>query len=79
VVATGGRLRRETNWVPLAKVQSVRWMQGPLQRRLDLATVRLDTAGRSIHTALKDRAADEAAAQLAALPGRCREARQLSG
>jgi Bacterial PH domain len=31
--------------VPLEKAQSVRFVQGPLQRRLALATVHLDAAG----------------------------------
>jgi uncharacterized membrane protein YdbT with pleckstrin-like domain len=31
--------------VPLEKTQSVRFVQGPLQRRLALATVHLDAAG----------------------------------
>lgn len=44
-VSVTGRLRRVTTWVPLAKAQSVRLVQGPLQRRLALATVHLDAAG----------------------------------
>src|SRR5262249_12433907 len=44
VVTTTGRLRRTTCWVPLEKVQSVRWAEGPVQRRLHLANVHLDTA-----------------------------------
>ena len=39
VVTTSGRLRRVTCWVPLEKVQSLRRVQGPVQRRLNLATV----------------------------------------
>ena len=42
-VARRGRLRRETDIVPHEKVQSARLTQGPLQRRLGLATVHLDT------------------------------------
>ena len=34
VVATSGRLRRVTAWVPLEKVQSLRRVEGPAQRRL---------------------------------------------
>ena len=30
-------------------------IEGPVQRRLGLATVHLDTAGRAIHAALRDR------------------------
>lgn len=49
VVTTTGRVTRITACVPLAKVQSLRRVQGPAQRRLRLATIHLDTAGRNIH------------------------------
>ena len=75
-VATTGRLARITSWVPLAKVQSLRLVQGPLQRRLQLATIHLDTAGRSVHAALTDRDAGEAARVLGELTVSCRAARQ---
>lgn len=42
-VATRGRFVRETDIVPHERVQSVRLTQGPLQRRLELATVHVDT------------------------------------
>jgi putative membrane protein len=74
-VATSGRLARRTVWVPLAKVQSLRRVEGPLQRRLRLATVHLDTAGRSLHAALRDRDAAEADRALADLVRLCRAAR----
>ena len=38
-VAISGRVRRETVWVPLAKAQSLRAAQGPIQRSLGLASV----------------------------------------
>jgi putative membrane protein len=60
VVTTSGRLTRITAWTPLSKLQSVRRVQGPTQRRLGLATVRLDTAGRNIRAAIRDRNAAEA-------------------
>ncbi len=60
VVTTSGRLRRVTVWVPLGKVQSLRRVQGPVQRRLRLASVHLDTAGRSLEATLRDRDVDEA-------------------
>jgi putative membrane protein len=60
VVTTSGRLTRITAWTPLTKVQSVRRLQGPTQRRLGLATIRLDTAGRNIRAALRDRKTTEA-------------------
>ncbi len=75
VVATSGRLRRVTCWVPLEKVQSFRRIQGPAQRRLRLANLHLDTAGRSLHATLRDRdvvEADAALVELRALAGRAR-------
>lgn len=74
-VTTSGRLRRVTDWVPLAKVQSIRRVQGPVQRRLGLASIHLDTAGRTIFAVARDRDGREADALLAALPGACRRAR----
>jgi putative membrane protein len=60
VVTSTGRIRRVTSWVPLAKAQSLRRTQGPVQRRLRLASVHLDTAGRSVHATLRDRDVAEA-------------------
>ena len=60
VATTSGRLRRATNWVPLEKAQSLRRVQGPLQRRLRLASVHVDTAGRSVHAVIRDRDVEEA-------------------
>ncbi|HET7174220.1 MAG TPA: PH domain-containing protein [Nocardioidaceae bacterium] len=37
-----GRLRRETTYIPYARIQSARVTQGPIQRVLGLATVHLD-------------------------------------
>jgi putative membrane protein len=44
-VSRWGLLTREMSVVPYARLQSVRVIQGPLQRRLGLATVYADTAG----------------------------------
>lgn len=74
-VATSGRLQRVTEWVPLAKVQSVRLVEGPVQRWLGVATVHLDTAGRNIHVAARDRDAGECSRLLRELPAACRDAR----
>jgi putative membrane protein len=74
-VTTTGRLARVTSWVPLTKVQSLRLVQGPVQRRLRLATIYLDTAGRAVHAAIRDRDAAEAQAQLAELTVLSRAAR----
>jgi putative membrane protein len=60
VATTSGRIRRVTVWAPLEKVQSLRRVQGPLQRRLRLATVHVDTAGHSVHAAIRDRDTAEA-------------------
>ena len=76
VVTTTGRIRRVTAWVPLAKVQSFRRVQGPVQRRLRLVSIHLDTAGRSVHANLRDRDGDEADGALEALVGLARAARR---
>jgi putative membrane protein len=79
VVAVTGRLRRVTCWVPLEKVQSVRRVQGPLQRALHVATVHVDVAGRRIDAAFKDRDEDEADRLVDELAARSRDARTRSG
>jgi putative membrane protein len=77
VVATvSGRLRRVTCWVPLEKAQSLRQVQGPVQRRLRLASVHVDTAGKSVHATLRDRDTGEAAQALAELTDLARAARK---
>jgi putative membrane protein len=75
VAASRGRLCRRTTWVPLEKVQSIRWVQGPVQRRLGLASVRLDVAGRRVTASIQDRGAAEAQEILRRLPDLAREAR----
>jgi putative membrane protein len=75
-LTTSGRVRRVTDWVPLAKVQSVRLVEGPVQRRLRLSSVHLDTAGRRVHAVLRDRDRTEATQLLSELPDRCRSARR---
>ena len=76
VATTSGRLRRVTCWVPLEKVLSLRHVQGPVQRRLRLASVHVDTAGRTVHATLRDRDAAEARDALADLTDLAREARR---
>jgi putative membrane protein len=76
VVTTSGRIRRVTVWVPLGKAQSLRRVQGPVQRRLGLASVHLDTAGRGVHATLRDRDAAEADDALVELVGLARMARR---
>ena len=78
VVASRGRVRRTTTWLPLEKVQSIRWVQGPVQRRLDLASVQLDVAGRRTSANITDRSTAEASEVLATLPAQTRAARQTA-
>jgi putative membrane protein len=75
VATTSGRLRRVTCWVPMEKVQSLRHVQGPVQRRLRLASVHVDTAGRTVHATLRDRDVAEAQTALADLTDLARAAR----
>ncbi len=73
LVTTGGILTTTTSVVPLAKVQSLRTTQGPWQRRLGLATLHVDSAGRSLPGAIAPhRAAEEAQALLEELAARAR-------
>lgn len=74
-LSTSGRVRRLTEWVPLGKVQSIRYEQGPLQRPLGLASVRLDVAGRRASVRWWNRSATEARDLMHALPGECEHAR----
>jgi len=71
-----GRVRRVTVWVPLEKAQSLRLVEGPLQRRLRLVTVHVDTAGRALHAALRDRDRDEGREALSELVGLAQTARR---
>jgi len=78
VVAVRGRVCRQTTWVPLEKVQSIRWVQGPIQRRLGLASVHLDVAGKRVSAVIEDRDRDEAARILGTLPDLARVARSAA-
>jgi putative membrane protein len=75
VGTTSGRLRRVTCFVPLVKAQSLRRVQGPVQRRLGLASLYVDTVGRRVHAAIRDRDATEADAALEELTVHARAAR----
>lgn len=68
-------MRRVSCWVPLEKAQSIRSVQGPVQRRLRLATVHVDTAGRSLDAAIRDRDISEAGRVLVELSDLARVAR----
>jgi putative membrane protein len=76
VVVTSGRITRRTTWVPLARVQSLRLVQGPVQRRLRLASLHVDAAGKRVTAVVRDRDVDEAEQLLAALAQACRRARE---
>ena len=73
-----GRINRTTTWVPLGKTQSVRRTQGPLQRRLGLATVHIDVAGRRSHGQFRDRDVAEADRLVGELSAAGRSARLLT-
>jgi putative membrane protein len=75
-MAVTGRLRRVTMWLPLAKTQSVRLVQGPWQRRLRLATVHLDAAGRHVRAEFAQRSYAEARPLVDELAALSRSARR---
>jgi hypothetical protein len=52
---------------------------GPVQRRLGLASVRLDVAGKRVSASIQDRGAAEAGEILATLPDLARDARTVRG
>jgi putative membrane protein len=76
VATRSGRLGVRTSWVPLAKVQSLRWVQGPVQRRLRLGGVHVDVAGPSLAAVLRDRDVEESRRQLDRLAELARAARR---
>jgi putative membrane protein len=59
-ISRRGRFRRETDIVPHERVQSARLSQGPLQRRLGLATVHLDTSPGPVQPTAHHRDAQDA-------------------
>jgi putative membrane protein len=79
VVCMTGRLRRSAVVVPLEKVQSLRWDQGPLSRRLRLASVYADTAGRRFPAVARYRDIGDAATWVVVLPDAARAARSAQG
>lgn len=70
-----GLLTRQLTLVPYARIQSVRVVQGPAQRRLRLASVHADTAG-GAGAAARDRDLAEAWALAAELTARAHAARR---
>ncbi len=60
IVTVTGRLTKTTVWLRLEKVQSVRYVRGPIQKRLGLASVHADAAGRRVRATFRDRDATQA-------------------
>lgn len=73
--STWGRVCRRTEFVPLAKVQSIHYVQGPLLRILGLATVRVHAAGRHATVSWREWDAKAAAALVEELTLACAAAR----
>ena len=78
-MSRAGWLTRRTAVVPHGKMQSVRVTQGPLQRRLDLATVHLDTPIGPVNAVALHRSSAVARELAEAQPERSRLARRLAG
>lgn len=76
ITTSTGRLTKTTVWLRLEKVQSVRYVQGPVQRRLKLADVHADAAGRRVHATFRDRDATQAESLVNDLARYSRTARQ---
>ena len=76
LVSTYGVLTTTTDVVPLAKLQSLRLTQGPLERRLGLTSLHADTAGRRLTSAVvRHRGQQEARGLVADAAARARRAR----
>jgi putative membrane protein len=78
-VTTTGRLVKTTVWLRLEKAQSIRLVQGPLQRALNLANVHADAAGKEVHAVFRDRPVSQARELLDELATLSRTARNVSG
>jgi putative membrane protein len=74
-VTVTGRVCKKTVFMRLEKLQSVRLTRGPVQRRLSLASVHGDAAGRRAHALFSDRHADQARGLLDELADLSRSAR----
>jgi putative membrane protein len=74
-VSVVGRVRKVTTMVPLEKAQSMRFVQGPLQRRLGLATVHVDAAGH-VRAEFRERPQAQARLLVDELAALSREARR---
>lgn len=72
-----GRVQRVTCWAPLHKAQSIRRVQGPMQRALGLATVHVDVAAKRVGAQFRDRGTAEADRLVDDLAAHSRTARRL--
>ena len=79
MVCGSGRIRPEFVVVPLHKAQSIRWSQGPVQRRLNLADVYVDSAGEHFPGRARMRDATQAKQWATDLPDLARAARAVNG
>jgi putative membrane protein len=77
VVAREGVFYRTLTIVPHAKTQSVRLTQGPIQRRLRLATVSVDTTPGPVEAVIRHRPQEQARQILEAQAERARLARRV--
>jgi putative membrane protein len=77
IVAREGVFHRTLTIVPHAKTQSVRLTQGPLQRRLELATVWVDTTPGPVDAIIRHRPPDDARQLVDAQAERARLARRV--
>jgi uncharacterized protein (DUF885 family)/uncharacterized membrane protein YdbT with pleckstrin-like domain len=77
VVVREGVLYRNLTVVPHAKTQSVRLTQGPIQRRLGLASAHVDTTPGPVDAVIRHRPASEARAFALAQADRARTARRV--
>jgi putative membrane protein len=74
-VAVTGRICRRTSYIPLSKAQSVRRVQGPVERALGLSSVMVDVAGSRVGAAMLFRGTDDSDDLLSSLVRLTREAR----
>jgi putative membrane protein len=79
VLARTGRVARRLVVLPIAKTQSIRLVQGPVLRRLGLANVHVDAAGRSWGVSALGRDATDARRLLEEVALKARAARAGAG
>ncbi|WP_426563675.1 PH domain-containing protein [Angustibacter sp. McL0619] len=79
VLLRRGRFGRELDVVPHARTQSLGVRQGPLQRRLALASFHMHSTAGPVHPTVMHLCSDDAAALLVAQAERARVARAASG